>query len=308
MFELSNVFVPIDNSTGSRCAYSVARFLSNRYEARCSWSHVVPKLSELQQRVLFPYAALGEDLVEFESELIQAGRELLSDLVGKSNDTGQVLSGQPVEEILGEIRRVRPDLVVIGTNGESQGDPQQLGSTASRVLARWDGPTLLVRPFSEETPFDRVVVLTDLTLGSESLLHLGVGVSLRTETSLEILTTLEDPLDMNTGPLVSDAVKIHREQFRNKGKKSARRRFEQSLSSVEIPFPDTEAFDGLRPKFSVRFGDPVSQIKLLVNEEDRLLLIVGRARASSNGATGLGRTAERIASSIPAHVLVAPLG
>ena len=308
MFELANVFVPIDNSPGSRYAYDTARFLSKLYSARCSWSHVVPKLSELHKRVVFPYAALGEDLSEFENELIQVGRELISDLVGKSADTGQVICEQPVEGILGEIRRIRPELVVIGTNGESRGQPQQLGSTVSRVLARWDGPTLLVRPFSGETPFDRILVLTDLTNGSERLLQLGVGISLRTQTPMEILTTLEDPLAANTGPLVSDAVRVHRDQFQNKGKKSARRRFEQSLSSLEIPFPDTEAFNSLKPKFSVRTGDPVSQLKLLVDQEDRLLLIVGRARASSNGSMALGRTAERIAASIPAHVLVANLG
>lgn len=307
MFKLSNVFVPVDHSTGSRFAYDTARFFSEKYAAKCSWSHVVPKLSELYQRVVFPYAALGEDVLEFERELILTGRELISDLVGKDADGGQVLCGQPVEGILSEIRRIRPDLVVIGANGESESQPLQLGSTASRILARWDGPTLLARPFPGEQPFNRVLVLTDLRNGSERLLELGIGISIRSDVPLEILTTLEDPLESNTGPLVSSAVKVHRDNFRTKGKQSARRRFEQTLSSLEIPFPDTEAYNEMRPKFSVRLGDPVAQIKELVAEEDRLLIIVGRARASSSEHMALGRTAEKIATSVPAHVLLASL-
>lgn len=54
-------------------------------------------------------------------------------------------SGEPVEEILGAVRALKPDLLVIGTRGRSNLAGLLLGSVSQEVVARAACPVLLVR-------------------------------------------------------------------------------------------------------------------------------------------------------------------
>ena len=54
-------------------------------------------------------------------------------------------SGEPVEEILGAVRALKPDLLVMGTRGRSNLTGLLLGSVSQEVIARAACPVLLVR-------------------------------------------------------------------------------------------------------------------------------------------------------------------
>lgn len=308
MFELSHILTPVDHSQGSRYALELGQFLAQAYKAKTLWAHVVAKLSPLMERVIFPYAALGEDLAEFENELLKTAKSTLSGVVGQEAlDDGRVLIGHTVQTLLDEVRRVGPELLVLGATGEANPSAVQLGSTASRIAERWDGPTILARPFSGERPFSAVVVATDLAPGSEAVVRCGIGVALQTDTPLQILTALPDPRDGNTGPLVRDAIRIPKDQLRSKGQKNARKQFEQILSMCDIPFPQQEGFKALKPSFGVRIGTIADCLREHLDGQGEALVVVGRRSGPSTDKLGIGPNAQRITQTVPAHVLLAPV-
>jgi len=53
--------------------------------------------------------------------------------------------GDPVEQIAAEVRRLQPDLLIMGTHGHSALKGFVMGSVASKVVASTSVPVLLVR-------------------------------------------------------------------------------------------------------------------------------------------------------------------
>ncbi len=306
MFEISHILTPVDHSEGGRCAVTAAEFVAKGYQARVIWTHVVPRLTHLMETVLFPYAAMGEDLPEFEAELVQTAKLEIESLIDLELP-GRVTCEEPVQGILDEIHRVGPELVVMGVAGESNFGGNQLGSTASRVANRWDGPILLTRRYTGQVPFKRVLVVSDLAPGSEAVVEAGIGLALRTRSTLDVLTVVPDPRSNPTSKLLAGAMKVYGDQVQHKGRRNAKKQFDQTLGRVDVPFPDRESFGSLKTEYTVRFGGLIKEIQEFIAKDEGICLVLGRSNIRDDGQIGLGRSAEKIAAEVPAHVLFVPL-
>ena len=313
MFELSTILSPVDLSDGSRSALGVARFLCKVYDASFRSTYVVPSLSPLVEQVLFPYAALGEDLPELEKELLTAAKNNLTTFFETASpDDDRTLNPHvfcaPVTKgVLEEIQRIGPDLVVMGAHGNGTRHTGQLGSTVSRVLHEWRGPTLLAKDIGGEGNLRHVVVATDFSQGSSELLRMAVGVALTAEADLTVVTVVPNPTLNDPGGLLRGVLRINDQTLLNKGRSNARQHFDRVFSEMDIPFPVREAFSELRPRLTVRYGDPCSEISRVVSALDDALLIVARAEMSKDATRGIGRTAGALAKTVPAHVLLVAL-
>ncbi|MCA9562255.1 MAG: universal stress protein, partial [Myxococcales bacterium] len=134
MFELKHILIPVDHSEGSRSALAAGLHLANRYEAIPHWFHAVPTIPQAIRDVLFPYAAMGEDIVEFENELTAYGNrvsERFADDVSSGNKKvpGRAVNGDPEDGIINEINRLGPDLLIMGASGQRGPRANQLGRT-----------------------------------------------------------------------------------------------------------------------------------------------------------------------------------
>lgn len=313
MFELSTILSPVDLSDGSRSAVGVARFLSKIYDATLRSTYVVPSLSPLVKQVLFPYAALGEDLPEFELELLTAAKERLAAFFEASSPNEgkplnpHVICAPVTKGVLEEIQRVGPDLVVLGAHGNGTRHTGQLGSTVSRVLHEWSGPILLAKDIGSAGNLRHVVVATDFSRGASELLRTAVGVALTAEADLTVVAVIADPKLADPGGLLRGALRINDKDLQSSGRNNARKHFERIFSEMEIPFPLREAFSTLKPRLTVRYGDPCAEVSRVVSALDDVLLIVARAERSDETCKGVGRTAGAIAKTVPSHVLLVAL-
>jgi nucleotide-binding universal stress UspA family protein len=311
MFELSTILTPLDGSSGSLSALAMAEHLASAYRAKVQSTHIVETIPDVVKQVLFPYAALGEDLAEFESELVTTAQRELREQYGKregkeSQHPVRVSYSRLVEGLHAELVVTGPDLVVMGAYGHGGSKNGQLGSTAQRIAELWEGPLLLVRHLNRETPIERVLVCTDFAPGCETLMTAGAGVATRTNTPMSVITVVQDPRKQDAGGLVSGALRIDPEKLLSQGRKSAEIQFDRVMSEIEIPHPDQEAFSDLHGRLFVKVGDPSEQLNELLADRTGTLMVVGRSGGRPT-SSGLGRTAESLLRRVAAHVLIVPL-
>lgn len=315
MFEIAHILTPVDRSEGSRTAFRVARYLANVYGATIHWAHAVPTFPPLIERVLFPYAAMGEDVHELAQELLESARVEFEDSFGINERVqGRVVGSLSLRErnkstehlLAEEARRVGPDLLVLSAHGESGGRPRRLGSVAGALLDAWSGPVLVTRTAGAgDKPFSEVVVVSDFGPGSDALFRTAVGLCLTAGLPLSCLTVVQDPRLADTGNLLSGVLRVEPPKFEERASKAAAKQLAVIGSNLEIPFPLREAFKALSPKVVTVFGDVVESLWARTKDRHDVLFVVGRARPSAS--TGLGRTAEAIVNRVPAPVLVVPL-
>ena len=306
MFEVSHILTPVDRSESARVAFNLSSYLAGIYGATLHWVHVVPPIPAVFRSVLFPYAGMGEDHIEFEEELLEGAEETFKGLFN-GQSKGHVRSAEVVDGIVETIGQVGPELVVVGSHGESGVRPQHVGHVTNRLLSRWVGPVLVARQFSGDSPFKNILVVTDFGLGSEQLLSTAVGIGVAAGVQITVNTVIEDPRKRDAGNLISGGLKIEPKRLKAMGEKNARKQMAQLMSGLEVPFAMQEAFANVKPRGKALFGPVLEQVQEAVQSLDDPLIIIGRAQKTTAEGQRLGSVAEAIVRYVPAHVLVVPL-
>jgi nucleotide-binding universal stress UspA family protein len=134
-----SILCPVDLSAASRAAARTAAVMADRFDARLTVVFVDdPLLSQAAQR-------FDED------ELARRTRTELTRFVQKAigNRPGcgyEIVNGDPAAEILKAARRLKADLIVMGTQGHRGPKRLFFGSTAATVVKRTAIPVLVVPP------------------------------------------------------------------------------------------------------------------------------------------------------------------
>ncbi|MBN1944197.1 MAG: universal stress protein [Bradymonadales bacterium] len=307
----AHIVVLVDLSESSRVALRIAEQLAAAFGAELHSSHVVGAIPPLLHRVLYPYAALGEDLVEFEQELVGTARSELRRVLAQEEENpvhpSSVVCAPIPEGLLQEISRFQADLVVMGSRGERGPNRTSLGSTARDLVDRWTGPLLLVRPGVAANTIQRIVVATDLVSSPEVLIATAYQLSHRMNVPLAVLTVMHDPrVTEERGGLLKGVAKVDARSSLSKGKRIAKGHLDRIVKNLSFPFPDKEALNRLEPELIVRFGEPGEQIQEVVGGLDGLLLILGRAQTEAGPLALLGHTCEALLRLAPSHILLVP--
>lgn len=144
MQDLKHILVPVDFSEPSHEAVRRALELSEMTGAEVKLLHVVDTR----------YAQLGYGLAVYGSEedltrLMEIAKERLERVRQVFHRTekqlpASVTAGVPYQEILDEIDRSKPDLLVMGTHGRTGMDRVIIGSQCELVVRRCPVPVLVV--------------------------------------------------------------------------------------------------------------------------------------------------------------------
>jgi nucleotide-binding universal stress UspA family protein len=144
--QIHQILVPFDFSPTAREALAPAADLARRYGAALVLLHVYePPLYPVPpdaMRLPSP-EVMAAEVTALETDLEGVQRQLQSEGVG--NVTVNIAQGDPVKEILREIKDVGIDLVVIGTHGRTGLKHLLLGSVAEKVVRSAPCPVLTVR-------------------------------------------------------------------------------------------------------------------------------------------------------------------
>ena len=150
------ILVPIDGSHTSALGLEEAIRLAKNQHAKLRLVHVVDEFALTQN---YDGMALinADKLID---SLRDSGRQTIARAIALARRHGvkaesalfESLSGRVSEHILGEAKKWRADLIVMGTHGRRGVNRLVLGSDAEVVLRSTPVPVLLVRSGGRKTP------------------------------------------------------------------------------------------------------------------------------------------------------------
>ena len=148
MKTVEKIVVPVDftENTGKLVAY--ACYMAERLAATIHFVHVVTAYPG-DIMIGAPFAE------EFQDKVYFAAEERMSNLVHDTKEkcpdcSGQTVTGEPVEKIVGLAEALDADLIIISTHGAKGLEKILLGSVAERVLKRAHCPVLIMNPFKKQ--------------------------------------------------------------------------------------------------------------------------------------------------------------
>lgn len=105
--------------------------------------------------------ASGEDFKNMKQQEKARGTHLLEYFVNRCNEIGVtceawIKQGDPKEVILNEVKRVRPDLLVVGSRGLGPFQKVFVGTVSEFCWKHAECPVMTIKRNADETPRDPV--------------------------------------------------------------------------------------------------------------------------------------------------------
>lgn len=289
---IRTVFCATDFSETSALALRHAVSLARRHAARIVLAHVIEPLP------VEPYP-LPMALPEGEAALREEAMGRLEGLAASLREDGLDVEtrnalGPPGPRLVDLIEETAPQLVVIGTRGQTGLRHLLLGSTAEHVVRRSSAPVLTIHPDDSERigGARRVVVPTDLSDDAEVAIEAFV-----------LLFTPEDvpKLDLafvDSTPPYLDSVG---HEGLSKGELPDARR--EELASHLQPMITRLREDGFEVELRILDGSPVEAITDLASSEGADMIVMSTHGRSAVVNFLLGRTAQRVVQRATCPVL-----
>ncbi|MBI2608985.1 MAG: universal stress protein [Deltaproteobacteria bacterium] len=150
MKQLKSILVAIDFSSNSHKALKSAELLGKKLNAALHLIHVAETGEQFVASPVFMYSDTDyvEDFLKKYTKNLNKKMEKLVQKTKKETKlqiNGRVLDGKAHEMILKEAKKVKADMIVMGTHGHSGLDHLLMGSTAERVLRKATCPVLTVK-------------------------------------------------------------------------------------------------------------------------------------------------------------------
>ena len=286
MLNIKKMLVPVDFSATSKMAVNYGLSLALEFQAKLVLAHIV---------VYDPHAY--DEAKAHLLELIPAeSRE-------KVNFEIIVKSGDVRGELLGIVKDIDIDLVVMGTHGRSTIERLLIGSVTERMLRKLPVPVLTVSHLDPERemhkpgpiPLRRILYATDLSDDSEP----GLAFAIRLARELDARLTVTHVVEPINTSLLSTEMATHFSEFSVNIRAEAEERLNRFVALQS---------DGTVPTTTVLAeGFPVETInKIAARCKADLIVINLQSRGLLDRAL-LGSTAERVIRTATVPVLSLPL-
>ena len=312
MFTVEYVVVPVDLSASSRGTYALARAINNT-PPQTHLVHAWGGWPSYLKNVLFPYAPLGEDVVEFEHEIaLEAEAAIfemfeLPDELPEDLDDPAVIRGHARDVLPEHIQGIAAQLIVVGSHGESGLIPNSLGSVAERLVRTAKRPVLVARATSSKPSIRRITAALDLSRGCHIVLEHAIGLAMQTGAELETIFVLPDPAANDTTQVMSSIVQF----TADKAKKQARGRidahFDSVVKNLDVPFGKKDETARLLKDRKLLVGDPAAQLVSHCAENNSDVLVIGSQDGTRKITQRIGDVAGRVLRTANTHVMVVPL-
>jgi len=271
-------------------------------------------MSPYVRRILFPYAALGEDDREFEAEIVaEAGAEIyrhfgIVEVLEKRFLADPLVEFGVAHECISTwAGRFDIDLIALGAFGEHGVVAGRLGSTAERIMRSSTVPVALIRDHDPRPRIRRILVAVDLGIQTPEVMRVAAGFALQQEAELDLVHILPSPFLNDTNGLLKKEIDYDEEKTVERLRSTVDALFERAVENVDFPFAYREKAQKLLQKLTVRAGDPASEIAKMAYQGEYDLVVVGtNSRKGECGGSSLGRVAAGAVVEVTTHVLVVP--
>jgi nucleotide-binding universal stress UspA family protein len=183
-----NILVPTDFSSLSKVALQYAIKIANRIDGTITLLHVVPITQTVRATMHEKLRDLEEDLITFaERDLNKLIKEVCRSVKTEEPLQSRVVRGSGFMEVIQkEVKRLKIDLIVMGTRGASGLKKTVIGSNTTAVIEFSQKPVLAVPDKGQFRGFKDVIYATDLKNLEKELRILKPFVS-RFDSTLHVL-------------------------------------------------------------------------------------------------------------------------
>ena len=200
MVEIRRILCPTDFSDSSRHALEHAMVIAGWYGSQIVALHVGNPMIVLSLALPVPPFPSGGVPGDTNRQRLEA--ELwtwLSPATAAGLQTDVVVDeGNPLGRILDHASSLRPDLIVMGTHGQSGFERLLLGSVAEKVIRKARCPVMTVPPPAASTstlPFKRLLCPLDFSDSSTAALQFAFSLAQESNARLTLLHVFEWPSD-----------------------------------------------------------------------------------------------------------------
>jgi len=265
-----SILCPVDFSVHSRQALQYAAAVARRFRGRVTVLFVNDPLLLAAAR-----QAYGNERQVIEQSRAELIRFVAQAVRGSKRMTSIVAVGNPASQILATARRLRSDLVVIGTQGLSGVQKLFFGSTTEQVLRRTTiavlaVPPQIIRPSRGGLIVDQIIVPIDLVGEWQSDAVHGAAIARMFNVPLRLVHVLR--------PVQTPA------WIRRIGVPTERQRIAKATHSLEHLTRQLGA--GVRASCSVVLGDAAHEIARLTQRGSPLVVMSLRGTAGIWGRRG----------------------
>lgn len=309
LINTKTILVPTDFSTSSWKSLRIAAMLATRIGMKVCVLHVLSSDYSPLFEILQPGEPKKIDISAYQDQvkilLREKALEQLADFPDAAAMTIEpiILTGNPARQILKVIHTTRPDLVVMGTRGQSDIMSLFIGGCAEQVIQKSSRPILVVpqdmkiqeflkpsilkrtKPVGEAVV--KILLPTDFSSSSVHALHYALELCQLLPASLYVLHVIEHLSLSDSLPTDEDMVEI------------------AAKKKEVINFLDREM--GLERckmiNISVCVGDPTREILTTCSQEQIDLVVMGTQGRNWLERFLLGSTTEAIISRSPCPVM-----
>lgn len=148
--EQKSILIGVDFSGGSERALAVAVSLAESLSARLHIVHVYEPIAMVApEAVLLTGEVQGQMEAERQQRTALVAEWALRHVGERVPCTTHVVDGTSLDGLLGEIHRVKPELVVVGSHGRGALMRMLMGSVSTALCHRSPVPVVVVPPASQ---------------------------------------------------------------------------------------------------------------------------------------------------------------
>ena len=267
MVEIRRILCPTDFSDSSRHALEHAIVIAGWYGSQIVGLHVGNPMVLLSIALpVPPFPSLSVPGDTNRQRLGEDVRTWLSPATAAGLQTNVIVDeGNPAGRILDHASSLRPDLIVMGTHGQSGFERLLLGSVAEKVIRKATCPVMTVPPPAASTsklPFKQLLCPVDFSDSSTAALQFAFSLAQESNARLTLLHVFEWPSDEASARRVLETSEFHRQW-------EVERRHQ-----LDVLIPD-DARNWCTPEPTLAFGKAYQQILRVAATEHADLIVMG---------------------------------
>jgi universal stress protein E len=271
-------------------AGALAAALSKRTGAKVVVVHAVDEIDES----LLPV----KQVLRFANHWMARSKRALEGLGARVADI-EIIGGKPADVILQSTEEVDANLIVLAAGSPGSDGSLRLGEVADRVLRRALAPVLLVHP-SARPEIRRILCAFDYSDAASHALKNAVALASLFDARLTVLRTLRSGRAPELLGYDPGAELLRELPAPDAGEVERRIREEEAQLERYLARVDAEKIVVDR---KVQSGTPYREILSQAEEGSYDLLALGAIGKQDNPRVFIGRTAKRIAQSVPCSLL-----
>lgn len=266
---IKNILVALDFRDSTENVVANAKLFAQKFNAKVTLVHVLPERIENEKVDALVRQAAEKELHQYQQQFEDLSITTADPVITYGNYSQGIISTSD---------QVNANLIIIGAGEKPKGDHVQLGTTASRVMAKSEHPVFVVKSEQNLADIKQILCPVDFSEESSNALHNAVAVARLFDAELKVMSVYT-PFEQTITRIAPEEVNRQREQ-------------DQALELKR--FLRHQNLENIKYSQEIMGGKPEEEILKAIDKYPIDLLFMGTTGKSGISKILLGSVAEKV--------------